>query len=954
MTPTPMHTPFTAAMSGFDDRHRSTQSNATLAPVVPGSDAAAVALAVGERVADVGAGAERATGTGHDDGADLRARVRVADRLRQLAAHAGVPGVELLRPVEGDQQHVAALLGEDGLGHGRDRTGRGRDRASGPRRSPLLPVRTAQKPNAFIGDHGPGTEVPTSGGVRRVRVRCSKPGGGQREMRHGSVRVLATVGLAATIVVAAGAGARAHARGRPRRGRHGRLVRLRREPAARRDLRAGARARPACPSDRALGLGPRELVAPALVSGLVELVPEYAGHRGAVPQPRARRTRSPTWPRPTPPSSTRCDGHVGPCARAGAGAGRQRVRRAPRGRRPSRPRDAQRPRGSARATRPSAGRPSARPGRCASTACATSTASSSTRSCRSTPAVRSPARRSSTGIVDVALLFSTDPALAPRRPGRAGRRPRAPAGRERHAARPPGRGRPVRAAPRRHRSTRCRRGSTPTTLRALNARAARGSVARHRHAVARRGAAAMTVDDARGPTGPVLVTGPPTARRTRRRRRPTGAPPPLPRTSAPAGPRGSCAAGVLLVLTVVAASSEAVRRAVNQVDSAILRQFAGLRIAWLTDVADAIDRVASGWTISVDRLRAARSRCSCCKRWRHLFTLIGATFVIEILADVLYRWTTRPRPVRRHDHRPVGRLLVPTPRRSPSSRSSASRSATRWWPPAAAARSRKVVTAVVVADRRVQPALPRRRPPVRRDRRRHHRASRSSSTRSASSRPNEVFPVAYRKGKTAHLDVGGRRGEAIRHAVQDQLGLTVVEVEPFGLAGSGGSTPLRIRVDGDPDTYLFGKLYAMSHVRADRWYKLGRTILYGRLEDESALPVGARGSSSTRTTRSALLRDAGIPTAEPYGIVELTPEREYLLVTEFFDDATGDRRRRGRRRDHRRGPHDRPPALGRRARAPRHQAGQPARARRAPRCSSTSRSRRCARRRGARRSTSPT
>jgi hypothetical protein len=34
-----------------------------------------------------------------------------------------------------------------------------------------------------------------------------------------------------------------------------------------------------------------------------------------------------------------------------------------------------------------------------------------------------------------------------------------------------------------------------------------------------------------------------------------------------------------------------------------------------------------------------------------------------------------------------------------------------------------------------------------------------------------------------------------------------------------------------------------------------------------------------------VMRDAGIPTAVPYGIVELTPAREYLLVTEFFDDA---------------------------------------------------------------------
>jgi len=52
--------------------------------------------------------------------------------------------------------------------------------------------------------------------------------------------------------------------------------------------------------------------------------------------------------------------------------------------------------------------------------------------------------------------------------------------------------------------------------------------------------------------------------------------------------------------------------------------------------------------------------------------------------------------------------------------------------------------------------------------------------------PSEVFPVAYRRGRSAHLDVGGRRGEAIRDALADQLGLTVVEVKPFGLSGSAG------------------------------------------------------------------------------------------------------------------------------------------------------------------------
>jgi serine/threonine protein kinase len=34
-----------------------------------------------------------------------------------------------------------------------------------------------------------------------------------------------------------------------------------------------------------------------------------------------------------------------------------------------------------------------------------------------------------------------------------------------------------------------------------------------------------------------------------------------------------------------------------------------------------------------------------------------------------------------------------------------------------------------------------------------------------------------------------------------------------------------------------------------------------------------------------LLRDSGIRTARPYGIVQITPEREYMLVTEFFAGA---------------------------------------------------------------------
>jgi tRNA A-37 threonylcarbamoyl transferase component Bud32/membrane-associated phospholipid phosphatase len=150
--------------------------------------------------------------------------------------------------------------------------------------------------------------------------------------------------------------------------------------------------------------------------------------------------------------------------------------------------------------------------------------------------------------------------------------------------------------------------------------------------------------------------------------------------------------------------------------------------------------------------------------------------------------------------------------------------------------------------------------------------------------PNEVFPISYRRGRAAHLDVTGPRGTAIRRGLEDQLGLAVTEIQPFGLSGSAGSTPLRITVKADPPSQLFGKLYARSHLRADRWYKLGRELLYGRLEDERPFNT-VRRLVQQEDYALRLCRDAGLPTPRPYGVVELTPEREYLLVTEFFAGA---------------------------------------------------------------------
>ena len=146
--------------------------------------------------------------------------------------------------------------------------------------------------------------------------------------------------------------------------------------------------------------------------------------------------------------------------------------------------------------------------------------------------------------------------------------------------------------------------------------------------------------------------------------------------------------------------------------------------------------------------------------------------------------------------------------------------------------------------------------------------------------PDESFPVSYRRGgKAAHLDLAGPRSQAVIRAMRDQLGLEIVEVKPFGEEGSGGSTPLLMTTaDGDK---IFGKILATSHVRSDRWYRIGRTILYGRLEDETSFS-SVRRLIGYEDYALRLLDDLGFSVAHTYGVVELTPNREYLLPTEFF------------------------------------------------------------------------
>jgi tRNA A-37 threonylcarbamoyl transferase component Bud32/membrane-associated phospholipid phosphatase len=376
-------------------------------------------------------------------------------------------------------------------------------------------------------------------------------------------------------------------------------------------------------------------------------------------------------------------------------------------------------------------------------------------------------------------------------------------------------------------------------------------------------------------------------RRARRRRRPTGAAPPLPRSLGTTGKLWAIALALMVAAIGILLVSAQAQRAVDVADAAVLRAIAVLRTPWLTTAARGVDRVATGWIFTALAVTVLVGMVAF-RRWRHLFTFLAAIVVMQLVAIVLYQGFSRPRP---YDVVTIGRWAGFSSPSPPVVALSAVLVAVIYaMTPAGRPRGRaKLVVAgvlAVVIGSRLYLAV-------------DHPFDVVAglvigiAVPLAAFRlftPNAYVPVTYRRGKTAHLDVTGRRGEAIIQAVRDQLGLSVIEARPVGLAGSGGSTPLRLRVESTTDTgkasdtYLFAKLFAMNHVRADRWYKLGRRILYGRLEDETRFE-SVRRLVEYEDYAFRLLRDAGVPTATPYGIVEITPEREYMLVTSFIDGA---------------------------------------------------------------------
>lgn len=367
-------------------------------------------------------------------------------------------------------------------------------------------------------------------------------------------------------------------------------------------------------------------------------------------------------------------------------------------------------------------------------------------------------------------------------------------------------------------------------------------------------------------------------RRGGRRRRPTGEPPPLPRAQWWSGARWAIvaiAAATASVVVFAYLQPEPMLRA----DEAVSHWLAERRTPLLVRVAAALDLLSHPVLVGVVRWLTILSLVAL-RRVRHLLVFVGGLLLVEWAAQAMTVAIQRPRPTVTilapwdgfsHPSVPVAALAVTV------------LGALRVLAPpgrirrvgalgvgvllAAVGAARVVLGVEHVSDVVVAAAL--------------GAGVVFALTRLAV--PRSEFEGDYhRGGQHAHITLTPGRIDAIRAAVRDQLGLEVGEINPHGEEGSAGSTPLRLDVTGpDGPEALFAKLYTRRHLRSDRLYKLGRLLLYGRLEDEAPFTT-VRQLVQHEDHMSRALRDAGVAVPDTYGMVEITPEQEYLLVFQLL------------------------------------------------------------------------
>jgi membrane-associated phospholipid phosphatase len=259
-------------------------------------------------------------------------------------------------------------------------------------------------------------------------------------------------------------------------------------------------------------------------------------------------------------------------------------------------------------------------------------------------------------------------------------------------------------------------------------------------------------------------------RRTRRQRRPSGAPPPLSRRIGPSTTAWLALAAILVSAAFLASELTPWQRAGDHASTWLLRHLAAVRTPGLTGPANWINTTGSTWQPAIGV--AVVLLLVVFRRWRHLLVFTLCLLFLEIAAGLIYDALSRPRP---YGVPVIGRwdgYSAPSPVLLALTFFLVAAVYCVAGPGRPRAVAKAVVAAVVAVFGLSRLYLAVDHPddvlsgvvlgvaiPV---------AAFRFFT------PDEVFPVVYRRGRTAHVDVTGSRGAAIRQAVHDQLGLTVL------------------------------------------------------------------------------------------------------------------------------------------------------------------------------------
>ena len=256
-----------------------------------------------------------------------------------------------------------------------------------------------------------------------------------------------------------------------------------------------------------------------------------------------------------------------------------------------------------------------------------------------------------------------------------------------------------------------------------------------------------------GPEVTPLIAGPLGGRR----RRPSGEPPPLPR-HVDHSTRWYLGLGAVAVALWVGMSVPPVLGAITQADLVMLHAVAALRSAWLTHVMLGFDAMSSPWVVRLAAWGTIAALVAL-RRFRHLAVYLIVLLATGLLATIVAAALGRMRPAGiqilgtwqgyAQPARPVAALalvlvgtiytLVPAGQW---------RNRAKW----AAA----VILGLVCAGRLYLAV--------------DHPTDQVTAlilgwalavVAFRMAVPNDVFPISYHGGRKAHLDIGGRRGEAI-------------------------------------------------------------------------------------------------------------------------------------------------------------------------------------------------